>query len=202
MIQHWGVEKRCYYVSQTQKKLMRVPLAESAFWYWPGFGCVFFPDDAEIDGFQGKFHDFWAQIGETLPDDLAMLAFLSQVAFCVFSAFQASEPKPQATGLLEKFAYCRYQLPENAPCLFIGGWHHSTYPFFWFEGTKTKDTKQKKAVSAQVIIKRVWSLRNVPREFKENCWKRNAKRCWKWGEEKKQLINFPCLNWSNMGNPP
>ena len=84
---------------------MRVPLTESAFWYLPGFFfvcvcvCVF-PEDAEIDGFQGKFHDFWVQIGETLPDDLAMLAFLSQVVFCVFSAFQASEPEPQDTGLL------------------------------------------------------------------------------------------------------
>lgn len=79
---------------------MRVPLTELAFWYLPGFWCVFFPEGSEIDGFQAKFQDFWVQIGEALPDDLAMLAFLSQVVFCVFSAFQASEPEPQATGLL------------------------------------------------------------------------------------------------------
>ena len=49
----------------------------------------FFSEDGEIDGFQGKFHDFWVQIGETLPDRrlaecndwYIMLAFLSQVVF-------------------------------------------------------------------------------------------------------------------------
>ena len=82
----------------------------------------------------------------------------------------------------------RYQLPENASCVLIGGWHHSSHPCFWFEGTKTKDTKQKQAVSAQVIIKRVWNLRNVPKEFPKKTAGRETQR--DVGNEERKLNQY------------
>ena len=118
------------------------------------FCVIFFPESSEIDGFQGKFHDFRVQIGETLPDDLAMLAFLSQVVFfACFHHFRRVNlnHKPQVfyRNLL------RYQLPENAPCVLIGGGITHLTLVFGLKGPKQKTQNKNK----------LWVPRWSSREF-------------------------------------
>lgn len=166
MIQHWGVEKRCYYVSQTQKKLMRVPLAELVFWYLPGFFvcvCVFFPDDVEIDGLLGP--DWW-----NITRWFSYVGFLESSRF--LRVFSISGEWTWTTRYRSSIEICLGINFQEMLLVFSleGGITQLTLVFC------LKGPKQKQAVSAQVIIKRVWTLRNVHREFPKKTAGREAQR--------------------------